>query len=169
MNVKKLAIICMMTCFNPLVFASTVVVEADVYFKVQAFSLFSDDDIKLVVVSSSVVDEGGIKFAYADLEITPMKSKQEIVNSVQSRLLSDYMRPEMPPEMAVKVTAKERALYTDMTTRNIAEYIVSGSLGDDVVMGETVLRSSSKVQVLSEEGGREFLSILGHKVYVDDK
>lgn len=169
MNIKTLAIFFMVTFLNPLALASTVAVEAGDYFRVQAYSLFSDEDIKLVVVSSSVEDEGGVKFAYADLEITPMKSKQEIVNSVQSRLLSDYMRPEMPSDLAEKVTAKERALYTDMTTKNIAEYIVGGSLGDDVVRGKTVSRSSSQVQVLSEDDGREFLSILGHKVYVDGK
>lgn len=141
---------------------------AKLYFSKQTYSLFFESDLKLDVSNGRVKNNGVEKEVVADLKITPLKAKQELISSVQKKMISGYMRPEMPSALAEKASASEKAAYTDMTTHSVAEYIVKASLGDSVDVGVPIYRQSSRMQVFKEnESNKEYLIILGKKVYVE--
>lgn len=138
--------------------------EAEVFFKIQTFSLFSEDDISLEIENDRFESLEGQIFAVADLDIQIKRDRMVIIDSVQKKLISSFIKPRLTGDIGKKATEQEQDFYTDMTTRNIAEQIVTATLGANFLAGERVARKGSFLPIHADEDG-SYTTVIGKKVY----
>ena len=137
------------------------------YFSAQTYALFDKSDVEIAVRNSKIIDDKDKVTVVADIQITTLRSRDEIANSVRNRIMKDYMSPTIPKSIGAEPTKEEADYYAKMTTGSIADYIVTATLGAIGSEQAVIERAGSRVVVFKDESGKKYLNILGRSLYVD--